>query len=112
MNTGEGKTYTKIFGVHEHQGRAEQILGRPLREARQFTTVMATNETTPENLIIFRSQSEHAKHHAEMKWFLRELAMIEEVMPMKFIPHDYQTFVIRYIEEHPIAAVLLDMGLS
>ena len=31
---------------------------------------------------------------------------------MKFIPHDYQTFVIRYIEEHPIAAVLLDMGLG
>ena len=31
---------------------------------------------------------------------------------MKFIPHDYQKHAIRYIEEHPIAAVLLDMGLG
>lgn len=31
---------------------------------------------------------------------------------MKFIPHDYQAYAIRYIEEHPIAAVLLDMGLG
>lgn len=31
---------------------------------------------------------------------------------MKFIPHDYQKYAIRYIEEHPIAAVLLDMGLG
>ena len=31
---------------------------------------------------------------------------------MKFIPHDYQAYAIRYIEEHPISAVLLDMGLG
>lgn len=31
---------------------------------------------------------------------------------MKYIPHDYQTFATRYIEEHPIAAVFLDMGLG
>ncbi len=31
---------------------------------------------------------------------------------MKFIPHDYQKFAIDYIESHPIAAVLLDMGLG
>ncbi len=31
---------------------------------------------------------------------------------MKFIPHDYQKFAIDYIENHPIAAVLLDMGLG
>lgn len=31
---------------------------------------------------------------------------------MKFIPHDYQKFAVEYIESHPIAAVLLDMGLG
>ena len=31
---------------------------------------------------------------------------------MKYEPHNYQTFAINYIEEHPIAAVLLDMGLG
>ena len=31
---------------------------------------------------------------------------------MKFEPHDYQAYAINYIEGHPIAAVLLDMGLG
>lgn len=31
---------------------------------------------------------------------------------MKYKPHDYQQYAIRYIEEHPCSAVLLDMGLG
>ena len=31
---------------------------------------------------------------------------------MKFTPHDYQAYAVQYIEEHPAAAVLLDMGLG
>lgn len=31
---------------------------------------------------------------------------------MKFAPHDYQAFAIDYIETHPTAEVLLDMGLG
>lgn len=31
---------------------------------------------------------------------------------MKYEPHSYQQFAISYIEEHPVAAVLLDMGLG
>lgn len=31
---------------------------------------------------------------------------------MNFIPHNYQQYAIDYIENHPIAAVLLDMGLG
>ncbi|MDU6348472.1 MAG: DEAD/DEAH box helicase [Clostridium sp.] len=31
---------------------------------------------------------------------------------MKYEPHNYQTYATRYIEEHPITAVLLDMGLG
>jgi hypothetical protein len=31
---------------------------------------------------------------------------------MKFQPHAYQSYAVQYIEEHPVAAVLLDMGLG
>ena len=31
---------------------------------------------------------------------------------MKYEPHEYQRYVINYIEDHPFAAVLLDMGLG
>ena len=31
---------------------------------------------------------------------------------MNFTPHYYQDYAIRYIEKHPVAAVLLDMGLG
>ena len=31
---------------------------------------------------------------------------------MKFIPHSYQEFAINFIEENPVASVLLDMGLG
>lgn len=31
---------------------------------------------------------------------------------MKFVPHDYQAYATRFIEENPIAAVFLDMGLG
>jgi hypothetical protein len=31
---------------------------------------------------------------------------------MKFIPHDYQRYATDFILEHPVAAVLLDMGLG
>lgn len=31
---------------------------------------------------------------------------------MKFIPHNYQKYAIEFILNHPVAAVLLDMGLG
>ena len=31
---------------------------------------------------------------------------------MKYEPHEYQRYAINYIEDHPLAAVLLDMGLG
>ena len=31
---------------------------------------------------------------------------------MRYSPHDYQKYAAKYIESHPIAAVLLDMGLG
>lgn len=31
---------------------------------------------------------------------------------MKFIPHEYQQYVIDYLLEKPVAAIFLDMGLG
>ena len=31
---------------------------------------------------------------------------------MKFIPHNYQKYAIEFSLNHPVAAVLLDMGLG
>lgn len=31
---------------------------------------------------------------------------------MKFIPHDYQKYAIRFIENNPITVLFLDMGLG
>ena len=31
---------------------------------------------------------------------------------MKFVPYEYQSYAIQFIEEHEEAAVLLDMGLG
>ena len=31
---------------------------------------------------------------------------------MKYSPHEYQEYAVRFIEENPVAAVLLDMGMG
>ena len=31
---------------------------------------------------------------------------------MRYKPHDYQKYAINFIKEHPIAAILLDMGMG
>lgn len=31
---------------------------------------------------------------------------------MKYSPHDYQTYATNFVLEHPVAAVLLEMGLG
>ena len=31
---------------------------------------------------------------------------------MKYSPHEYQEYAIRFIEENPVVAVLLDMGMG
>jgi SNF2 family DNA or RNA helicase len=43
--------------------------------------------------------------------FLMMNSRLEESL-MKYEPHNYQTYATQYIEDHPISAVLLDMGLG
>lgn len=66
LNTGEGKTYTKTFSRHTHRIVAEQILGRPLLPGEVVHHIDGDKRNNePSNLMVFTSQSEHAKWHNE-----------------------------------------------
>ncbi len=74
MNSGEGKTYTKFYGRHEHRVVAEQLLGRPLCPGEVVHHIDGDKRNNrPENLRVFASQAEHAKFHVEFNWFINEL---------------------------------------
>lgn len=61
---GEGKSYRKLNGKHEHRAIAEQKLGRALApgEIVHHDDDTKTNNA-PANLIVLPSQSEHARLH-------------------------------------------------
>ena len=66
MNTGEGKTYTKLYGRHEHRVVAEQMLGRKLKPGEVVHHIDGNKRNnSPDNLMVFSSQADHARYHAE-----------------------------------------------
>lgn len=64
--TGEGKSYPKSFGRHLHRTVAERTPGRKLLPGEVVPHVDGNRRNNnPDNLMVFKSQSEHAKRHAE-----------------------------------------------
>ena len=61
---GEGKTYPKLLGKHEHRQIVETLLGRALK-ASEVVHHLDGNKSNndPDNLVALPSQSVHCKAH-------------------------------------------------
>ena len=78
LGRGDGKSYTKRYGRHEHRVVAEQILGRELKPGEIVHHEDGNKRNNdPRNIYIFASQSEHAAYHAKLRQFFKDLEQIE-----------------------------------
>lgn len=69
LGTGEGKSYTKTYGRHTHRIVAEEKLGRPLKKGEIVHHIDEDKRNNdPDNIIVFSSQAEHARHHMNRRW--------------------------------------------
>lgn len=68
LGLGEGKGYAKRFGRAEHRVVAEEILQRELHPGEVVHHIDGNKRNNdPDNLMVFVSQGEHARFHAQLK---------------------------------------------
>lgn len=64
LDSGRGTGYRKYYGRHEHRVVAEKMLGRPLEKGEVVHHINGDKrDNRPENLMVFKSQAEHARWH-------------------------------------------------
>lgn len=64
LGKGFGKSYPKLYGVHEHRVVAAKMLGRPLEAGEVVHHIDEdVRNNHPLNLMVFASQAEHARYH-------------------------------------------------
>jgi len=65
---GEGKTYRKLLGRHEHRRIAESTIGRALCKGEIVHHIDGNKfNNAPENLLVLPSRAEHARIHFSKK---------------------------------------------
>ena len=72
LDSGNGLSYRKNYGRHEHRTVAEDMLGRALRPGEVVHHLDGDKRNNaPENLLVFQSQKEHARFHVKLyKFFM------------------------------------------
>lgn len=64
LDSGEGLTYRKLGGRHEHRQVAEQTLGRDLLPGEIVHHIDGDKRNNdPSNIMVFPSQAEHVRWH-------------------------------------------------